>query len=159
MDFIEKWIPIVGLMSITFLIFVNVIARYILKQSIVWAEELTTYVIIWATFVGSSYCVKHNMHVGIDALVMILPKPLKRVVAVFVHLAGFAISLLLLVYGVNLTKGVHDSKQLSPALMLPMWYAYLALPVSGALMTVRFVQALAGALRPSPAGQMVGDRS
>ncbi|MCC7485195.1 MAG: TRAP transporter small permease subunit, partial [Burkholderiales bacterium] len=43
-----------------------VFARYVLNDSIVWAEELSRYLFIWVTFLGGGLGMGTNIHVGVD---------------------------------------------------------------------------------------------
>ena len=43
-------------------IFIEVICRYFLFISAAWAEELTRYLFIWLTYIGSAYAVYEGSH-------------------------------------------------------------------------------------------------
>ena len=47
-------------------IFIEVICRYFLFISAAWAEELTRYLFIWLTYIGSAYAVYEGSHTEID---------------------------------------------------------------------------------------------
>ena len=49
-------------------IFIEVICRYFLFISAAWAEELTRYLFIWLTYIGSAYAVYEGSHTEIDVL-------------------------------------------------------------------------------------------
>ncbi|MEZ4870696.1 MAG: TRAP transporter small permease [Bdellovibrionales bacterium] len=67
----------------------NVLLRYIFDYSIYWAEEVSTICFVWATFVGASAVYKHKMDIGIDVLLLRLPK-------FYQNIARFIVSILLL---------------------------------------------------------------
>jgi TRAP-type C4-dicarboxylate transport system permease small subunit len=74
------------------------------------------------------------MHLSVDYLAPKLPSGLQKVVrAMVLVLVGF-FSMILLVYGLKLLKVA--ALQVSPALGISMVWPYMALPVSGALMTL-----------------------
>lgn len=54
--------------SLVAAIFVEVICRYFLFYSVAWAEEITRYLFIWLTFIGSAYALFHGQHTEIDVL-------------------------------------------------------------------------------------------
>jgi len=136
----EIFISIV-LLSATLLLFINVIARYFFAFSFKWAEELTRYMIIWITFIGSSVCVRKQKHVGIDALLTKCPLNIRWVLKLIILVIGILFSCILTIYGWKLTGSVMASGQLSPAMMLPMYLAYAAIPLGGGLMIIRYFQA------------------
>lgn len=135
----EIFISIV-LLSATILLFINVITRYCFGFSFKWAEEITRYMIIWVTFIGSSVCVRKQKHVGIDALLMKCPMNISWILKLIILVIGILFSCVLTIYGWKLTGSVVASGQLSPAMMLPMYLVYIAIPVGGGLMIIRYFQ-------------------
>lgn len=55
-------------------IFIEVVCRYFLFISAAWAEELTRYLFIWLTYIGSAYAICDNSHTEIDVLKQVLMK-------------------------------------------------------------------------------------
>ena len=54
--------------TISLLIFAQVICRYVFNYSLYWSEELGRYTLIWITFLGASVGFKRKAHVGVDFL-------------------------------------------------------------------------------------------
>ena len=88
-----------GLM--TALTFVNVIMRYAFNTSIIWSLEVTLVLFAWLVLFGISYGFKITAHLGVDALINVLPSRGKRMMAI---VAG----ILTLFYGMLLFKGAWD---------------------------------------------------
>jgi C4-dicarboxylate transporter, DctQ subunit len=78
----ENFIAIL-LAAITFISFTQVIARYGFNSGWGGALELTRILFAWLILFGMSYGVKHGMHLGVDALIRVFPKPLFRAAAIF----------------------------------------------------------------------------
>lgn len=55
-------------------IFIEVVCRYFLFISVAWAEELTRYLFIWLTYIGSSYALYYGQHTEIDMLQQVILK-------------------------------------------------------------------------------------
>ena len=70
---------IMGLM--TLITFANVIARYLFNSNILWALELTVFLFAWMALLGACYAVKKGAHLGVDALIDILPAHVRRIFA------------------------------------------------------------------------------
>lgn len=99
---------ILGLM--TLVTFVNVVVRYVfnaeifqpitlalsLPTKILWALEVTTVLFAWLVILGISYCVKTVSHLGVDAVLNIVPKGLRRAMTCFSVACCIIYSLLLL---------------------------------------------------------------
>ncbi len=64
----ENYIMSIGLLSISVIVFVNVIARYFFNTSFSWSEELARYIIVWVSFLGVSSCARFDAHVKVDLL-------------------------------------------------------------------------------------------
>lgn len=142
---LEKLVGVlIGLMLlwITLLLCFNVITRYGFGYSLSWAEEMTTYNIIWITFLGSGLCVRKGLHVCVDAFVQFLPPKGRFIMRILANLIGFAFAVLLAVIGWVLTQKVGASGQLSPAMMLPMKFAYVALPMGAVFMVLEYAETI-----------------
>lgn len=137
----------IALLAVCILLFINVITRFVFGYSIIWAEELTRYVIIWITFIGGSYCVRERAHVGIDVLVVKLPDAARWKMELVLSLIGLVYCGTLVLIGWLLLQSVLQSGQISPTMMISMGWAYAAIPVGGLLMVIRYIQVSAGYLR------------
>jgi len=60
------------------LVFVNVVARYVLNFSIIWAEEVSQYLMIWIAFLGAGLALREGRHVALELLHDFLPGTLGR---------------------------------------------------------------------------------
>ncbi len=137
---IEDFFCASALLLTAILLFVNVVLRYVFSASTSWAEELIRYLMIWITFIGGSVCVRKGAHIRMDFLLTLLPKGshlwLNRLV--FIGAALFCGALFW--YSLQLVLFTIELEQTSPAMKLPMWIPYLAMPVGSGLMAFRFAQ-------------------
>lgn len=90
---------LLGLMTI--ITFANVIARFAFNSNILWALELTVFMFAWLVLLGASYAVKTHSHLGVDAIVNLLPPKPRRILALISVAACLLFSLLML-------KGAYD---------------------------------------------------
>ncbi len=95
-DRIEETLIAFLLGAMTLLTFANVVARYVFNSNILWALELTVFMFAWLVLLGASYAVKKGAHLGVDAVIDMLPKGPRRVLAVIAVLVCIFYSLLLL---------------------------------------------------------------
>lgn len=80
-DRIEETIISSLLGMMTLLTFANVVARYAFNSNILWALELTVFMFGWLVLLGASYAVKKGSHLGVDAVINVLPDGLRRLFA------------------------------------------------------------------------------
>jgi len=124
-----------------------VFARYVLNDSIVWAEELSRYLFIWVTFLGGGLGMGTNIHVGVDSLVALMPDKPKRMVQIVAELMILAFTVVLIWVGTQFTAfGMR-----ADALLLPiaMGYVYLAVPVGAGVMLLNVLVTLLDHLQPA----------
>lgn len=70
---------ILGLM--TLITFTNVILRYGFNTGLIWGLEMVSFLFAWLVLFGISYAVKVTAHLGVDAIINLMAKPMQRVLA------------------------------------------------------------------------------
>jgi len=95
-DRIEESLIAFLLGVMTLLTFANVIARYLFNSNILWALELTVFMFGWLVLLGASYAVKKGTHLGVDAVINILPAGGRKAAALFAVAVCIIYSFLLL---------------------------------------------------------------
>ncbi|TCL09774.1 C4-dicarboxylate transporter DctQ subunit [Shimia isoporae] len=100
-DRIEETLIALLLGLMTAITFANVIARFGFNSNILWALEATVFLFAWLVLLGASYAVKKHSHLGVDAIINILPAPVTRLVGLFAAGCCLLFSLLML-------KGAYD---------------------------------------------------
>ncbi len=140
LDKVEEVFIGTAILSTTIILFVNVVLRYVFSTSMSWAEELIKYIMIWIAFIGASVCVRVGAHVSIDFFLGYLSKRLKNVLFSVVYIIAICFTISMAYYGIKVIQFTIQTGQVSPALQIPMWIPYLAIPLGFSLMTLRFGQ-------------------
>ncbi|TAL91262.1 MAG: TRAP transporter small permease [Candidimonas sp.] len=130
------------LAAMTLVTFAQVVARYGFNYSFVWALELTTYLFGALIFIGMSYGVRVGAHIGVDALVKILPATLARRVAVVASLLCLLYAAIVFIGGWVYVSKIYEIGILAQDLPIPQWVPRLVLPIGFALLFIRFAQVL-----------------
>lgn len=118
----------------------SVIMRYVMNDSLSWAEEICRYLFIWSAFLSISLCLKRRSSIKIDMLLLALPRAVQKANIILVDLVMMVFFAYMLKGAVNVTTSMYDSGQSSPALLLPMYLIYGAAMVGAALSIVRILQ-------------------
>ena len=121
-------------------IFVATMIRYLTTLSLVWAEELARYCMVWIGFLGASLGIQKNAHIGVEAFVAQLPERYKPYLSVFRTTVIILFNILILIFSLQIIWSQIQTEQVSPALRIPIGIAYGAIPVGMALMILRGVQ-------------------
>ena len=138
----EEYFLIYSLIFTVSIIFLQVIMRYIFKNSLAWSEELARYIFLWQIWVGASYAAKKSKHLRVGIISSYLSDKGKIVVEIIVLVLWIGFSIFLTTKSGELTSVLFARKQLSPAIRLPMGYAYASVPVGCGLMAIRLLQRL-----------------
>lgn len=136
----EKVIISIFMITMSILIFIQVISRYVFGDSVTWTEEVSRYMFIWLIFLTMGIGFKENKHIGIDIVLDRCPPALQKVISQFVYILVFSLSVLLTYEGILLVQQMAKFGQTSANLQIPMWFVYLSLPVGFLLTALRLIQ-------------------
>ena len=115
-------------------VFIQVIARYIFNNPFSWSEEMARYIQVWMILLVSSICVRKNAHFAIDYLTYKLNFRYKKILDIVVNLILLFYIFIITTYGWRIVVTIFSFGQTSPAMLMPLYLIYLAIPVSGVLM-------------------------
>jgi TRAP-type C4-dicarboxylate transport system permease small subunit len=133
------------MMSVTVLL--QVFFRFVVYLPFPWSEEIARYLMIWVGMVGSFVALRKGRHIGVTFLVEKLPAALDRVLTPLVQATLIAFLAVIAREGLHLA--IANAAQKSPAMMIPMIYPYLAIPVGASLMMIELTAGLLNHLFPT----------
>jgi len=126
----------------------SVIVRYVLQIATDWQDEMSVFLIVGAVFMSSAAVQARRGHIGIEAIVGLLPALINRIRQVLVDLAGLAFcaffawkSWLLLDEAV--VENFHSGSTWAP----PLWIPYSLMTAGMALLSVQLLLQVTGGLR------------
>lgn len=126
---------LIGLVVVmTVVVFLQVVYRYVLTQPLHWSEELARYLFVWLSVLGAALGVQKQGHFGLDVFFRMLPKQGQWLMRLLIHLLIGSVVAVLIIYGIILVQ--KTALQESPAMGIPMSWAYACLPVGAALMAI-----------------------
>ena len=131
---VNRWIIIAMMAAMTVLVFMNVICRYIFNFSIIWAEEVSQYLMVWVAFLGAGLALRQGRHVAIEFLQDLLPSTARRITRHLVALLLILFMGILIVLGFQFAHFAWDQE--TPALNIPLGIPYLAVPIGALLMMI-----------------------
>ncbi len=142
LDYLEEWIISLMLLAMTGLTFYQVVLRYVFNSGLSWALELTTVFFAIIIFTGVSYGVRVGSHIGVDALVKLMPRGPRKAASIL------AVLLSLVYVGLVLTGAsqyVLKMKEVGIELEdmpIERWQVLAVMPLGLALTGWRFMQVL-----------------
>lgn len=129
----------------------QVITRLVLNHPSAWSEEAAKYVFVWLGLMGVAYVIGEKDDVAIDFLVRKLPAAVAKSVELLVHLVILFFAGWVMIWGGSSSSRLAWDQSI-PSLPLHQGWVYLAVPISGALISlytiIHIVQLLTGSGRP-----------
>lgn len=134
----EEWLLAFAIIAIALLTIANVISRTALGTSLAFAEELTQFLMIFATFIGLGYAAAKGRHIRMTALYDQLS--LRRRKAVMIGVAAVTALLLFVLAGYSAVyiSTVRALGTVSPVLEVPFWLVYLSVPLGLVLAGIQY---------------------
>jgi TRAP-type transport system small permease protein len=74
------------LAAMIFLVFVNVVLRYIFNKGFAWSEEIARLCFIYLVYLGSIEAARDNRHLLIDSLLLKFPEHIQKIVYVLIQI-------------------------------------------------------------------------
>ena len=139
LEWIENSIAVFSMATVSLLVFANVISRYCFNYTPIWSEELSRFLVVWSIFIGVSIGVRKNQHIGVDALIRFLPHKLLLASEILLNLIGVIVIGILIYTSLEFIQQTMEFEQLSPAMRIPMYIPYIAMPVGLTLSIIHFI--------------------
>ncbi|MEX0730801.1 MAG: TRAP transporter small permease subunit [Aquisalimonadaceae bacterium] len=122
------------------IVFLEVIYRYGLNNSIVWAEETAIYAFIWLTYISMAAVAKSRSHLCFTLIRDALPRPLQLALLLLSDVLLIVVSTVIIVYAYDGVSLNILFEQEMIGLRLPLWVATIAVPAGWFLVLLRTVQ-------------------
>lgn len=126
-------ITVLGIVMLLITI-ISVFFRYVLSNSLQWAEEVLKIMLVWFGLLSVGVIAYRREHVGVTIFKEQMPKKVQRGFELVGQILLLLISAAMCVIGVLLVR--NSGSQLTPALRIPYAVGYAAIPFSFALMVV-----------------------
>jgi C4-dicarboxylate transporter DctQ subunit len=123
-----------------FVLFVNVVLRYVFHYGMSWAEEVTRYIMLWTVFIGAGVISREGTHVSMEAFFNIWPEKFKRIGFLAINIFCIATIVAIFFFGMGIVKMVIETGQTSEAAFIPMWLIYGAFPIGSILMILGYIE-------------------
>jgi C4-dicarboxylate transporter DctQ subunit len=118
-------------------ILIGTFCRYTQIAVLNWPDELTRYIVVWMVFIGSGSAASNNTHFRVEMIFSLLDATAQITLIIFKAVLVTGLYAFVLYISINLTQKMMMMHQISPAMGIPMWMMYLAVPVGCALMLVQ----------------------
>lgn len=125
------FVSVVLLASYFILVLLQVFFRYVLNESLFWAEEFVRGLMLWGVMLSSALVASGRAHIRIEVLELMLPPAGRRIVMMLIDILTVAFCLVLVWAGIELVDRTWFQR--SPLLDVPKYSVYLAVPIGAAI--------------------------
>lgn len=121
----------------------NVAMRYVFGNPIPWADQFTSYGLVYLTFIGAPYVLSKHGHVSLDLFPRKQGSILKSSSKVAINVAGIIYCSLFFLLAVReLNKVLAKKSTVLDAIPVPEWIVIVVIPIGFALLIAQFVDNL-----------------
>lgn len=132
---LSLWLAAAGLILMTVFITAQVIARYVLNDSLVWSEPAAVILMGWFIFLGAAVGIREGYHLSFDVLLYFLPPSAKLWLYSVSDLVVTGFGAGMIWYGSQLALSAWDVKL--PSLGISGAFDFLPI-VGGGILVVLF---------------------
>jgi len=118
-------------------VLLGIFCRYVLKNSIIWTEELARFSLVWLVLMAAGGAYYHGDHMVIDFVVHRFPPALRKVVYVFRLL--LTVSILSLMIYLGTVNAISVWEMHTMALHVPKTIPLLAVPLGFGLLLAIYI--------------------
>ena len=141
-DGLTKGIIILTMIMIPTIMFLQVILRYFFNHPLAWAEEFTRIIFVWLVFMTACAALRRGEIVALDLFLTRMNPLVAFWFTVFARLLTLAFLIVAGYSGAEMTAFVFQRGTPTPALEVPVWISYIALPIGCAFMSFQVVMDL-----------------
>lgn len=127
------------LVSMLFVVMIQIIARYIFVIPTPWSEEGSRILMIWICYIGSVSMLIRNEHLIVDVVHYRISDSMKRYLRVIFSIVILILAVLIFKFSYTLITNRMIMRGRTTIIRLPLFWYYGSLPISMALMAIHEV--------------------
>ena len=154
------WIAAAAFVAVGAMITYEVVMRYVFLAPTIWAEEMSRFLQIWATYLAAATVLRHRQLIAITVIVERLGPRGRKLAEAFALVWILLFCIVAVWYGLDIMlDSIRVGRATSTMLAVPQWMTELAIPLGFTLLAL---QAVAELIRlpksaPPPLGGERGD--
>jgi TRAP-type C4-dicarboxylate transport system permease small subunit len=139
-DYLEAVLCSLLLASMSVIIMLQIIGRTV-GFNISWNEELARYMYIWLIYIGCAYAVKLRRHIKMEAILLTVQRRGQLAFTLISNILFLIFAAVVVYEALPIIYKMHYvRKQFSPAMRLPMSYAFASVLAGFSLVSIRLIQ-------------------
>lgn len=142
MKFIEKFEKIVACASVSvmaILVFINVIARFIFNSPLAVTDEMSCYLFVLMSFMGTAIAARRKAHLGLTIVTEHLKPETAKKIQVLMYVISAVFCLLIVIFGIEMVISQYAMGQQTATMQWPEWIYGLFVPVGATFAMIGFI--------------------
>lgn len=156
---LEEGVISLLLVGMTVLVFIEVVFRFGFNIGFLWVQEVTLHISAWLVLIGASYGVKVGSHIGVDAIVKMIPPAIRRWVSVVAAILCLFYCWLFIYGGWIYLGKMHMIGIELEDVAVQIWVAHSVLLIGFVLLGVRFFQLMLAFATGKATGFRIADEA
>lgn len=147
---IEKVVSCVCVTIMAVLVFANVIARYVFNHSLAFSDEMSTYLFVLMSFMGTAIAARRKAHLGLSIVTDRVSPSARKVINIVMYLIAALFCLLIVIFGVQMVLSQYRLGQETAAMQWPEWIYGSFVPIGAAFSMIAFLESAAAMAKENP---------
>lgn len=144
---VEDWLLVIAISAMVLFSCLQIVLRNLFESGIAWISPLLGVLLIWVGLLGALVATRQHAHIKINVLSALLPEKFANFAQLIVNLFSALVLFVVAYYCVEFIKLDFESSTVAFG-HVPVWISETVLPVTFALMGLRFlVQAVTSLLK------------
>ena len=139
---IEKFVACVAVSIKSVLVFINVIARYVFGDSLAVSDELSTYLFVLMSFMGTAIAARRKAHLGLSIVTDRVSPRARMIINEVMYAISALFCLLIVIFGVQMVISQYQMGQETATMQWPEWIYGSFVPIGAAFAMLAFLQTM-----------------
>ncbi len=139
---IEKVVAGISVSVMAVLVFINVVARYIFNNSLAFSDEISTYLFVLMSFMGTAVAARRGAHLGLSIVTDKVSPKTKMYINICTYIISAVFCILIFIFGVQMVISQYTLGQETAAMQWPEWIYGSFVPIGAAFSAAAFLQSI-----------------
>lgn len=129
------------LVFVTVVVCIEVATRYFFNYPMGWVIEISSYILLFITFMVAAWVLKEEGHVSMDFIIGCLDPKKRSIINAFTSLLSCAVCVVLTFFGARVTWDLYKTKYFTPTMLeLPKFPLIAIIALGSCLLLIQFIR-------------------
>lgn len=137
---VSGWLSGIGIYAMTGIIFVDVFLRYVFSKSLLFADEMSIYLMVYIAFIGAGLTMKMGRHIRVDILYLRLSQRAQLWLDIVTTVMGTIVTFIMTWQCTKWVIYTHRTSFISPGILeTPMWIPMMVVPIGLFIWSMQYI--------------------